>query len=154
MIETPQITTVPAVLTAEIELVIPRDQIMQFMGPAIREIYGALGAQKIAPAGPWFTHHKQRPTDVFDFKACVPVASPVTPTGRVKPGQREAARVVRTVYTGSYEGLGAAWSEFCNWLTANGHKPRKDLWECYLVGPETTPNPAEWKTELNQPLED
>lgn len=46
------------------------------------------------------------------------------PTGRVKPGELPAAsKVARTVYHGSYEGLGAAWSE-----------------------------PASWRTELNQPL--
>lgn len=152
MIDTPTITQAPEVLTAEIELVIPRDRIMQEMGPAIREIYSAVMSQGCKPTGQWFTHHKQRPTDVFDFKACVPVSTPVAPTGRVTPGRREAARVARTIYTGSYEGLGAAWGEFCAWVAANGHTPRADLWESYLVGPETTPNPAEWKTELNQPL--
>ena len=27
-----------------------------------------------------------------------------------------------------------------------------DLWECYVAGPESNPDPATWRTELNRPL--
>jgi hypothetical protein len=26
------------------------------------------------------------------------------------------------------------------------------LWECYAAGPESNPDPASWRTELNRPL--
>jgi effector-binding domain-containing protein len=84
--------------------------------------------------------------------ACVPVASPVATAGRVQPGRLPAARVARTVYRGPYEGLGGAWGELCDWIEANGHVPREDLWECYVVGPESSHDPAAWRTELNRPL--
>ena len=61
-------------------------------------------------------------------------------------------KVVRTVYHGAFEGLGAAWGEFGNWIAANGHTPAEDLWECYVAGPEASPDPAHWRTELNRPL--
>jgi effector-binding domain-containing protein len=60
--------------------------------------------------------------------------------------------VARVVYRGPYEGLGAAWGEFDAWIAANGHKPGTDLWECYVAGPESSPDPAAWRTELNRPL--
>jgi effector-binding domain-containing protein len=56
------------------------------------------------------------------------------------------------VYYGPYDELAAAWSKFCAWIEANGHTPVADLWECYLVGPESNGGPAEWRTELNRPL--
>ena len=152
MIETPQITEAAERLIAFIPLVVPRDQIRQVMGPSIREVYAAISAQGIAPVGPWFTHHRRRPEDTFDFDVCVPVATPVSDVGRVKAGRSPAARVARTVYTGPYEGLPGAWGEFCDWIEANGHTPREDLWECYLVGPESSPDPSTWRTELNRPL--
>ena len=152
MIEVPQITETADQLTAFIPLVVPRDEIQHVMGPSIREVYAAIAAQGIAPAGPWFTHHRRRPSDTFDFDVCVPVSTPVTEAGRVKPGRLPAARVARTVYTGPYEGLSAAWGEFGAWIEANGHTPREDLWECYLVGPESSPDPSTWRTELNRPL--
>jgi effector-binding domain-containing protein len=152
MIDAPQIAESEDRATACISLVVPRTEIQAVMGPAIGEIYAALAAQGIAPAGPWFTHHRRRPTDTFDFDVCVPVASPVAAAGRVQPGRLAAARVARTVYHGPYQGLAAAWGEFRAWIEANGHTPRVDLWECYLVGPESTDDPAAWRTELNQPL--
>jgi effector-binding domain-containing protein len=152
VLETPRITKTDDQLTAFIPLVVPRAEIQAVMGPSIREVYAAIAAQGIAPAGPWFTHHRRRPTDTFDFDVCVPVATPVSAAGRVQPGRLLAARVARTVYQGPYEGLGAAWGEFGAWIEANGHTPRPDLWECYVVGPESSPDPSAWRTELNRPL--
>lgn len=152
MIDAPQVVESAEQLIAFIPLVVPRAEIQTVMGPTIREVYAALSAQGIAPAGPWFTHHRRRPAETFDFDVCVPVAAPVAATGRVQPGQLPAARVARTIYHGPYEGLAAAWGEFSAWVAASGHTPREDLWECYLTGPESSPDPANWRTELNRPL--
>ena len=61
-------------------------------------------------------------------------------------------RVARTVFHGPYEHLGEAWGEFMSWINANGHQPAEDLWECYLVGPESGLDSSQWRTELNRPL--
>ena len=152
MIDTPQITQTAAQLTAIIPLTIPREEIRNVMGPGLGELMGALVAQGIAPAGPWFTHHLRMDPEVFDFEICLPVTAPVAAVGRVQSGQLRAAKVARTVYHGGYEGLGAAWGEFDAWVAANGHKPASGLWECYVAGPESNPDPAAWRTELNRPL--
>jgi effector-binding domain-containing protein len=60
--------------------------------------------------------------------------------------------VARTVHHGGYEGLPLAWGKFLAWVADGGHTPAPDLWERYLVGPESSPDPADWRTELNQPL--
>ena len=70
----------------------------------------------------------------------------------MKPGQLPAATIARTVYHGPYEGLGAAWGEFGTWIKAEGLAPRADLWECYVAGPESSPDPSKWRTELHRPL--
>ncbi len=61
-------------------------------------------------------------------------------------------KVARTVYHGPYESLGDAWSEFLDWITVNGHTPAPDLYECYVAGPESSPDPANWRAELTKPL--
>lgn len=152
MIEPPRITQTDAQLTAVIHLTVPREEIQRVMGPGISELMAAITAQGIAPAGPWFTHHLRMDPDIFDFEISVPVAAPVAAVGRVKPGRLPASRVARTVYHGPYEGLGDAWGEFGDWIEANGHAPAADLWECYIAGPESNPDPAAWRTELNRPL--
>jgi effector-binding domain-containing protein len=152
MIDTPEITQTTSLETAVIHLTIPREEIRNVMGPGIGELMSAVAAQGIAPAGPVFSHHFKMDPKIFDFEIGVPVTKPVSPAGRVQPGQLPAARVARTVYHGAYEGLGTAWGEFCAWMAANGHKPAPDLWEYYVAGPESSPDPANWRTELNQPL--
>jgi effector-binding domain-containing protein len=152
MIDTPQITESELRTTAVIHLTIPRSEIRNVMGPAIREVMEAVMAQGIGPAGPVFSHHFEMNPDIFDFEVGVPVTSPVTPVGRVQPSQLPAIKVARVVHHGGYEGLGAAWGQFDGWLKAHGHQTDLDFWECYVAGPESSPNPAEWRTELNRPL--
>jgi effector-binding domain-containing protein len=152
VLETPQVMETADQLTAFIHLTVPRAEIRSVMAPGLGEVKAAIAAQGIAPAGPWFTHHLRMDPALFDFEVCVPVEEPVAAAGRVKPGRLPAARVARVVYRGPYEGLGAAWGEFDAWIAANGHKPGTDLWECYVAGPESNPDPAAWRTELNRPL--
>ena len=152
MLDTPRITKTPAQLTAIIRLTIPREEIRNVMGPAIGELMAALAAQGRVPAGPIFSHHLRMDPDTFDFEIGVPVTAPVSAVGRVKAGRLPATTVARTVYHGPYEGLGSAWAEFDAWIAAGGHTPAPDLWECYVAVPESNPDPATWRTELNRPL--
>jgi effector-binding domain-containing protein len=154
MIETPQVVQSPAQRVAMLHIETPRSQIQQAMGPGIGEAMAAARAQGVGPSGPWFAHHHRMTPDAFDFDICVPVSAPVTAVGRVKPGERPALKVVRTVHHGPYEGLGAAWHEFTGWIEASGLKTAGDLYECYLVGPESSQDPADWRTELSRPVID
>jgi effector-binding domain-containing protein len=152
MIDTPEIVETKPLLIAVIHLQIPKDTIQKEMGPGITELRAAVAAQGIAAPGPWFTHHFKMDPNVWDFEIGVPVTKPVTPTGRVKGGELAARRVARSNYRGGYEGLGAGWGEFMQWIEKNGHSPAPDLWECYAEGPESGSDPAKWRTELNRPL--
>ncbi len=154
MIDTPHITQSEPQTTAIIRFTIPRAEIRNVMGPGMAELKAAVAAQGITPAGPMFSHHHRMDPDTFDFEIGVPVTQPVAPAGRVEPGQLPAAKVARTVYRGPYEGLGTAWGEFSALLAANGHTPGPNLWELYVAGPESNPDPATWRTELNRPLLD
>lgn len=152
MIETPQVLETAAQALAILHIDTPRSQMRHVMGPAIAEAMAAVKAQGIGPVGPWFAHHLKMTPEAFDFDICVPVSAPVAAVGRVRPGQRPALTVVRTVYHGPYEGLGGAWHEFGEWTRAHGYTSAGDLYECYVVGPEASPDPADWRTELSRPL--
>ncbi len=152
MLEAPAIVRTAAQPAAVIHVVVPRSRIQEVMGPGLGEVRSALARQGIEPTGPWFTHHLRMSPESFDFEIGIPVARPVEADGRVVPGELPAATVARTVYQGEFEGLAGAWGEFEGWIRAGGHTPRPDLWERYLVGPESTSDPAGWRTELNRPL--
>jgi effector-binding domain-containing protein len=125
---------------------------MKAFGPAVGEVMAALARQGVEPVGGVFAHHLKMSTDAFDFELGVKVAAPVQATGRVRPGELPATKAARVIYSGPYEGLPSAWSEFDTWIRANGYEPADDLWELYSVGPQSTPDPANWRTELNRPL--
>lgn len=154
MIDTPQITQTDAQLTAFVHLTIPRAEIRKVMGPGLNEVRAAIAAQGIGATGPWFTHHLRMDPGVFDLEICVPVTAPIDPVGRVEPGRWPVTTVARTIFHGDYAGLSAAWGEFDAWITRKGFAARPDLWECYLVGPETSPDSSAWRTQLNRPLVD
>ncbi len=152
MLITPQIVQTSAETAAVIRLNIPRAEMMKAFGLAVGELLAALAAQGVAPIGAIFAHHMKMSPDIFDFELGIRVGSPVNPSGQVRPGALPAARVARATYSGPYEGLPAAWGEFESWIKANGHRSAQDLWEVYSIGPQSTPDPAGWKTELNRPL--
>ena len=152
MIDTPHVTQTAEAPMAFIHLTVPRAEIRSVMGPGLAELRAALAAQGTAPSGPWFTHHRRMDPVVFDFEICLPVSCPIVPTGRVEAGCLPAATVARTVLRGGYEGLADAWGRLESWIAAQGHRSAPDLWERYVVGPETSADPAEWRTELNWPL--
>jgi effector-binding domain-containing protein len=153
MIDTPKIIQTELQLTAVIHLTVARSEITRVMGPAIAEILAALAAQQLTPAGPCFSYHLRRPSEVFDFEVGFPVKAPITPNGRVKLSQLPATKVAQTIYRGGYDGLGAAWGELMAWINAQaGLVEQESLWECYLIGPESSPDPAQWCTQLHRPL--
>jgi effector-binding domain-containing protein len=151
-IEMPQITEMTPQHYAYLHLVVPAKDIRSAMGPGLKEVYDAVQAQGMKPAGAWFAHHLKRPNEFFDFEICVPVASPIEPVGRIKAGEIPPVKVARTVYRGNYSGLPGAWGEFMAWIQENKLPEAQDLWERYLVSPDTTNNPEEWQTEMNKPL--
>jgi effector-binding domain-containing protein len=111
-----------------------------------------IAAQGVMPTGPWFTHHLAMVPDTWDFEISVPVSAPIVAAGRVEPGRWPAMKAARAVYHGPYEGLADAWGEFMDWIEAKGHRSAPDLYECYVAGPESSPDPATWRTEFTKTI--
>lgn len=154
MISATEIVTLPAQPTATIAIETPASAIRETMGAGLTELHATLAAQGVPQTGPWFTHHRRPPSDSFDFEIHLPIASSIAGTGRVQAGARPELKVARTVYSGGYEGLGAAWGQFLETLSAQGVKTTPDLWEVYAVGPESGPDATTYRTELIKPIAD
>lgn len=152
MIDTPEIALTEPRRTAVIRLTVPRGEMQRVMGPAMAEVMATLAGQGVAPAGPVFSHHLRMDPDVFHVEVGVPVEDGFEAAGRVVEGKLPEVKAARTVYHGAYEGLGDAWGELQAWVASRELAPAVDLWESYLAGPETDPDPATWRTELLQPL--
>ncbi len=152
MLSTPQIVQTSSQPSAVIHLTIPASEMPKQFGPAVAELMATLHAQRVEPVGAVFAHHLANPSETFNFELGVKVTAPVKATGRVYPGELPAARVARTIYSGPYEGLPAAWGEFTTWIKAQGYGQAENLWELYSFGPQSSPDSTTWKTELNRPI--
>lgn len=152
MIDQPRILHTQVQHTAAIHLTVPGREMPKHMGPAMQELMETLKAQGIKPAGPMYSYHFRMPGETFDFEVGVPVAEAVKPQGRVKPSTLPATKVLRTTYHGPYEQLADGWRAFMEQVDASGETPQPAFWESYVAGPESSPDPKQWRTELNRPL--
>ncbi len=146
-IETPEHHETDDLIVASIHIKVAQEKMQEVFAPAVHELIDAIAGQGIEMAGPIFDHYHEITDQYFDFDLCVPVSAPVEPEGRIKPSTLPAAKVIKTVYGGPYEGLPGAWEEFDSWLDEQDISYRTDAVQRYLVGPEE-PDPANWRTEL------
>ncbi len=153
MLDTPQIETTDAELTAIIRLEVKKEKMQQVFGPSVEELISTVAEQGGEVTGPVFAHHFRMDPDVFDFAIGVPVSESIESTKRVEASELPAMKVARTVYHGPYDGLPDAWSEFHKWIEEQGFEFESDAVERYVLGPESDPDPSNWETELVRPLE-
>lgn len=148
MLDEPTIVETKALPAAVIKLKIPKDEIAKVMGPAMQELMALVPTGAITPAGRIFSHHFKTDPGSWDFEVGIPVTGAVKGAGRVVAGSLPAKRVIRTIYRGGYEQLGAAWGAFTAQVQGRGEKTTGEFWEIYLTGPESGPDPKGWTTEL------
>lgn len=153
-IEQPRVVILPARQTATLYVKVLQAEIREVLGPGLQEVYAAVSAQNLVPIGSWFLHHLRIPDDYFEFEIGVPLATPVTPIGRVQASVFPRRRVAQALYSGPYEGLAGAWPELNDWIANNNLRTANELIEVYRVGPESKLDSSRWQTELNRPLLD
>lgn len=120
----------------------------KIMGPSIQQVYAAVTAQGLSPAGAWFTHHLRRPTTTFDFEVCVPVGTRFEDVGAIEGKTWPAMTMAQAELNGNYDQLAAAWGELAAWTQRQSLAMAPDLWEVYRIGPESSNDPGDWRTEM------
>ena len=117
-----------------------------------QKLFGWFGGYGLQGTAGFFAKQLGMKPGIFNFEVGVPVSGTVQPVGRVKAGEIPGTTIVRTVYTGPYEGLGEAWGDFQEIIESQGHTLGPNLWERYLSGPESSEDSATFRTELNQTI--
>lgn len=125
-------------------------QKMQEMMP---KIGGYALANNITMAGkPFVIYHKwDEENGSVMFSCCIPTTSKIISSeADIITGQLEPFKAVKTVLTGDYENLKEAWEKAMAYIAENNLvQPENGMAiETYLTDPNTTPNPAEWITEI------
>lgn len=152
MLESPRIDHLGRQRAAVVHLHVAPDRIGSVMGPAIAEVFEAVGRQGATPLGPVFAHYLRHDASGFDVEIGAVVDRDVAPSGRVHAGELPAVEAARAVYRGGYEGLADAYAKLQAWIVAQGRTPAEDMWEVYLNGPEEGIAPSDYATECFWPL--
>ena len=155
----PQIQTRAAQHYAGIPATVAMNRISAAVDEALPELFGWLAGQGIAPAGPPLIRYL-----IIDMlgelqiELGVPVATPVTASGRVQPAVLPEGSYAVLRHTGPYDGLTASnaallqWAQekgiaFDTWETAEGQAWRGRA-EHYLTDPSQEPDPAKFETDV------
>ncbi|TFC01699.1 AraC family transcriptional regulator [Cryobacterium adonitolivorans] len=124
----------------------------EYFGRAFEVSAAALAAQGLAPAGPPVALYHGMPTDSIDVTAGFPIVGPAQATAGVVVTELPAGAAIASIYTGPYDGMTRTYDQIAAWLREHNLTPRVDMWEEYLAGPETNPDPATWQTRIVFPL--
>lgn len=152
MIDTPEIVLSQERRIAVVPLKVAREEMQEAFGAAMDELMRTLASQDVVPAGPVLSRYFEITPETFDFEVGVPVEESVEPEGRVRASSIPAVKVARTVHHGEYEGLPGAWEALGAWMEDRDLPHEIGGWEIYLVGPDASDDPSDWKTELCWPI--
>ena len=146
-------------VSAQQVAVVRRTVAMAELGSFYTEALGAVAAAVESAggtlAGPAFGWYHGVPAETADVAAGFPVAGVPEGTlgGEVVVLERPAGMAATTVHVGSYDTLTETYRALEAWLRSRELEPADIVWEEYLTGPETQPDPSLWQTHVVWPLQ-
>ncbi|MBU4194236.1 MAG: MerR family transcriptional regulator [Actinobacteria bacterium] len=124
------------------------------LGKSYGALFAYLGKTGESPAGPPFGlyHDGEYKEEDADVEACVSTAKLLPGEGDVKGYELSGAKVASTLHMGPFEQIGDTYRELMLWISEQGYRPSKPCREIYLVGPEQSDDPADYRTEVQCPI--
>jgi effector-binding domain-containing protein len=123
-----------------------------FFGTAFDAAAAELARQRVRPAGPPIALYTGNPSDTVDVTAGYPVAAPVEAAPLLVVANLAGGPVVQTIHAGDYDTLADTYAQIIEWLTEQKLTPTSQVWEEYLVGPDSGADPSEWQTRIVFPV--
>jgi DNA-binding transcriptional MerR regulator len=143
--------------TLRIAALVTEEQFPTWLGWAAERLAAFIGAAEIEPSGPagaLYTPEKLD-DDQENLELFVPVAEPpYIPTAErdLSIGEVPAATVAVLVHVGDYDSMGDTYRTLGAWIGRHAEPSGERIREWYVVGPEDTPNPAQYRTEIAWPI--
>jgi len=133
--------------------VIPMSRLTEYFDRAFHTAAAELGRLGAHPSGPPIALYHGAPTDAaVDVTAGFPVVDDVSSTRAVEVVHLPSGPAVETFHVGPYETMTETYAAVTDWITAQRLAVAGDMWEEYLVGPDTEADPAKWRTRIVFPL--
>jgi len=126
------------------------------VGDFIREAFSAVGpffeSNGMEMTGPPVSIYYAVNGSEMDVAAGAPVTQVTAITDEISEFELAGGKAATAIYTGPYEGIGAAWGEFMSEISGRGETAVEPCWEEYITDPTTEPDSSKWQTLLVQPL--
>lgn len=148
-----ELVTVPERPTAVLHETVLMKDLPSFFQRAYGEVFGAMQAEGIPPAGPPFALYLGMPTDRVEVEVGFPVARPFTERGSVHASTLPAGRCVHGLHVGPYDTMTETYGELTQWVADHQLVAAKEMWEVYLSDPQKEPDAKTWRTEIFWPVE-
>lgn len=125
-------------------------------GRAYGQLFGYLGQIGARPAGMPFSiyHDPDFKEEDVDVEICVPVEKRLSGKGELNGSVMPSGLAACTVHAGPYGEVGPAYQALMSWIQDHGHECAGPPREVYLVGPDKTSDPNQFRTEIVWPLQE
>jgi effector-binding domain-containing protein len=149
-----EIRDLPEQTTAVRRARVPAADLPGFFDQTYPRLVAAVQAQGVVIAGPPFAMYHGMPREVVDLEVGFPVAGRFEARDDLVPGVLPACRALVGMHVGPYDGLAQTWMAMQEWGAERGlTRAGEAFWEVYLTDPGAEPDPAQWRTQLVQPVE-
>jgi effector-binding domain-containing protein len=148
-----RITEHPEQATAAVREQVPMAELTEFFARAFQDTMTALQDQGVHPTGAPFGKYYGRPGTMVDVEAGFPVATTITPAGRVLSGSLPGGRVVEAMHIGPYDTMESTYAAVERYFADAKLSPGAVMWESYLTDPGAEPDPAKWQTQICWPID-
>lgn len=132
--------------------VVPMADLTSFFTLAFTAAAERLAAQGTPPAAPAVAHYRGPATERADVTAGFPVPDSVAAPRGLVVDTLPGGPAVEVVHRGRYETLGDSYAVLSTWVAEHGAEAATEMWEEYLVGPDSEQPPEAWETRIVQPL--
>ncbi len=132
---------------------IPPSEVPGFIARALGSLTAHLAAAGMEPAGELTVRYHELGADAIDLEACLPIQGPAPDAADVTVHAVPARTVARTLHVGRYEDLPAAYEALVTWIGGHGLAPVGPVAERYLNGPDDVASDAEYRTEIEVPVQ-
>lgn len=136
---------------------VARDAIATTLAECLPRVFEHVQRQGLTLVSPPFVRYPEVGVGTFVVEsgfAVLEADGGEAPEGGIERIDVPPGRGVVAVHRGAYDDLGETYGAIERWLDEHSLKRGGPAWETYLTDPGDHPDPADWRTEITQPLAD
>jgi len=134
---------------------ITRDAIAETLGECLPRVFEHAQQRGLTLASPPFARYPEVSLGGFVIECGFAIAEPgeaLLPAGELELIEVAPCRAATAVHHGTYDTLPETYGAIEQWLQTHGMAPGGAAWETYVTDPGEHPDPADWMTEVVQPV--